>query len=56
MGAGQHPDDLVPDLLGVGVEVEQDARRDPFVLANEAEQDVFGANLVVTERQRLAQG
>ena len=54
-GAGEHADDLVADLLGVGVEVEQDARGDALVLAHEAEQDVLGADVVVAERQRLAQ-
>ena len=54
-GAGQHPDDLVADLLGVGVEVEQDAGGDALVLAHEAEQDVLGADVVVAERERLAQ-
>ena len=54
-GAGEHADDLVADLLGVGVEVEQDARRDTLVLAHEAEQDVLGADVVVAERERLAQ-
>ena len=53
--AGQHADDLVADLLGVGVEVEQDARGDTLVLAHEAEQDVLGADVVVPERERLAQ-
>ncbi len=54
-GTGQHADDLVADLLRVGVEVEQDARRDALVLAHEAEQDVLGADVVVAEAQRLAQ-
>ena len=54
-GAGQHPDDFVSDLLGVGVEVEQDACRNPLVLADEPEQDVLGADVVVSQRQRLAQ-
>src|SRR5207245_530193 len=53
--AGQHPDDLVADLLGVGVEVEQDARSDALVLADEPEQDVLRADVVVAERQRFAQ-
>jgi len=53
--AREHPDDLVADLLRVGVEVEQDPRRDAFVLAHEAEQDVLGADVVVAERERLAQ-
>ena len=55
-GAGEHPDDLVADLLGVGVEVEQDAGGDALVLADQAEQDVLGADVVVAERERLAQG
>ena len=54
-GTGQHADDLVADLLGVGVEVEQDARGDALVLAHEAEQDVLGADVVVAEAERLAQ-
>ncbi len=54
-GARKHPDDLVADLLGVGVEVEQDARGHALVLANEAEQDVLGADVVVAEGQRLTQ-
>ena len=54
-GPGQHPDHLVADLLGVGVEVEQDARGDALVLADEAEQDVLGADVVVAQRERLAQ-
>ena len=54
-GPGQHADDLVADLLGVGVEVEQDAGGDALVLAHEAEQDVLGADVVVAQAQRLAQ-
>src|SRR5207247_654718 len=53
--AGEHADDLVADLLGVGVEVEQDPGRDALVLAHEPEQDVLGADVVVAEAQRLAQ-
>jgi hypothetical protein len=45
--AGEHPDDLVADLLRVRVEVEQDAGGDALVLAHEAEQDVLGADVVV---------
>jgi hypothetical protein len=52
---GEHPDDLVADLLRVGVEVEQDAGGDALVLADEPEQDVLGADVVVAERQGLAQ-
>ena len=54
-GAGEHADDLVADLLGVGVEVEQDPRGDALVLADEPEQDVLRADVVVAERQSLAQ-
>ena len=54
-GAGQHPDDLVADLLRVRVEVEQDAGGDALVLADEAEQDVLGADVVVAEGERLAE-
>src|SRR5207253_2126545 len=54
-GARQHADDLVADLLRVGVEIEQDACCDALVLAHEAEQDVLGADVVVAQAQRLAQ-
>ena len=54
-GAREHADDLVADLLGVGVEVEQDARCDALVLADEAEQDVLGADVVVAQAQCLAE-
>ncbi len=54
-GAGEHADDLVADLLGVRVEVEQDACCNAFVLAHEPEQDVLGADVVVAQRQRFAQ-
>ena len=54
-GAGEHPDDLVADLLGVGVEVEQDPRGDALVLADEAEQDVLGADVVVAQGERFPQ-
>ena len=47
--AGEHADDLVANLLGIGIEVEQDACRDALVLAHEAEQDVLSADVVVTE-------
>ena len=54
-GTGQHPDHLVADLLRVRVEVEQDASGDALVLAHQPEQDVLGADVVVTEAERLAQ-
>jgi hypothetical protein len=52
---GQHADDLVADLLGVRVEVEEDPGGDALVLTDEAEQDVLRADVVVAERERLAQ-
>ena len=55
-GAREHPDDLVADLLRVGVEVGQDARGDALVLAHQPEQDVLGADVVVAQRERLAEG
>ena len=54
-GARERAHDLVADLVGLGVEVEQDARRDAFVFADQAQQDVLGADVVVTQRERLAQ-
>src|SRR4029078_8759242 len=51
--AREHPDDLFSDPRGVGVEVEQDPGGNALVLADEAEQDVLGADVVVAERQRL---
>jgi hypothetical protein len=55
-GAGEHADDLVADLLGVGVEVEEDAGGDALVLPDQAEQDVLGADVVVPKAERLAEG
>ena len=54
-GAGEHADDLIADLLRVGVEVEQDASRDALVLTHQPEQDVLGPDVVVAEAQGLAQ-
>src|SRR5439155_6780912 len=53
--AGEHPDDLVTNLVRIRVEVEQDASGNALVLAYEAEQDVFGADVVVAQRERFAQ-
>jgi hypothetical protein len=55
-GAGEHADDLVADLLGVRVEVEEDAGGDALVLAHEPEEDVLRPDVVVAEAQGLAQG
>ena len=48
-------DDLLADLVQVGAELHQHLRGDAFALADEAEQDVLGADVVVAELQRLAQ-
>jgi hypothetical protein len=40
----------------LGVEVEQDAGRDAFVFADQAEEDVLGADVVVAQRQGFAEG
>jgi hypothetical protein len=54
-GPGEHADDLVANLLRIGVEVEQDPCGDTLVLAHEPEEDVLGPDVVVTEREGLAQ-
>src|SRR4051794_26845559 len=54
-GTGEHADHLVADLVGVGVEVEQDAGGYALVLTHQPKQDVLGADVVVAERERLAQ-
>src|SRR5207244_918967 len=54
-GTGEHPDDLVTNLVRIRVEVEQDAGGDALVLAHETEQDVLGTDVVVSQRERFAQ-
>ncbi len=53
--AGEQLDDRRADLVEIGAEVEQHLRRHTLALADEAEQDVLGADVVVAELQRLAQ-
>ena len=50
------PGDLRADLLDGDVERLEDAGRKPFLLAQKAEQDVLGADVVVLERARLILG
>ena len=50
--AGEHSDDLAPDLVSIG-EIKQHACGDTFIHAEEAEQDVLGADVVVTDREGL---
>jgi hypothetical protein len=51
----QHADNLASNPLRIGIEVEQDAHSDALILAHQREQNVLRADVVVPERQRLAQ-
>ena len=53
--AGQQLDDLLTDPVQVGAELDQHLGGDTLALADQAEQDVLGADVVVAELQRLAQ-
>ena len=53
--AGQQLDHLLADPVEVGTQLDQDLRGDALALADQAEQDVLGADVVVAELQRLAQ-
>jgi hypothetical protein len=53
---GQQLDDRRTHLLEVGPEVEKDLRGHTLALADEPEQDVLGAYVVVSELEGLAQG
>ena len=53
--AGQQLDDLLAHAVEVGAELLQHLRGDTLALADEPEQDVLGADVVVAELQRLAQ-
>src|SRR6266542_3447795 len=52
---GQKLDDLLADTGEVGPQLHEDRGGDALALADEAEQDVLRADVVVTELQRLAQ-
>ena len=52
----QDADDLVADLVEVDAQGLQDARRDPFTLPDEAEEQMLGADVVVTEPAGLVDG
>ena len=54
--AGQQLDDLLADPVEVGAELLQHLGGDALTLADQAEQDVLGADVGVAELQRLAQG
>ena len=53
--AGEQLDDLLAHAGEVGAELDEHLRGDAFALADEAEQDVLGADVVVAELQRFAQ-
>ena len=53
--AGEQLDDLLADAREVGAELHEDLRGDAFAFADQAEEDVLGADVVVAELQRLAQ-
>src|SRR5689334_19993052 len=53
--AAEQLEHLLADPVEVGSQLDQDLRRDALALADQAEQDVLGADVVVAELQRLAQ-
>ena len=53
--AGDELDDLLAHAVEVGAELVEDLGGDALALADQAEQDVLGADVVVAELQRLAQ-
>ena len=53
--AGQQLDDLLAHAAEVGAELDEHLRGDAFALADQAEQDVLGPDVVVAELQRFAQ-
>ena len=53
--ARQQLDDLLADAAEVGAELDEHLGGDALALADQAEQDVLGADVVVAELQRLAQ-
>ena len=55
LDAGQQLDDRLPHFVQLGTELLQHLGRDALSLANQPEQDVLSADVVVTELQRLAQ-
>ena len=53
--ARQQLDDLLAHTRQVGAQLHEHLRGDAFTLTDEPEEDVLGADVVVTELQRLAQ-
>ncbi len=54
-GPGEELDDGLADLLQLGTELLQHLGGDTLALANEAEEDVLGPDVVVAELERLTQ-
>ena len=54
--AGEELDDLLAHPVEVGAELDEHLGGNALALADEAEQDVLGADVVVAELQRFAQG
>ncbi len=54
--AGEQLDHLLTDPVEVGAELDQHLGGDALALADQTEQDVLGADVVVAELERLAQG
>jgi hypothetical protein len=55
LGARQQLDHLLADPAGVSAQLDQHLGGDTLALADQAEQDVLGADVVVAELQGLAQ-
>src|SRR4029079_7386856 len=53
--AGQELDDLLTDAREIGAQLHEHLRGDAFAFADQPEEDVLGADVVVPELQRLAQ-
>ena len=53
--AGQELDDLLAHARQIGAQLHEHLRGDALTLADEPEEDVLGADVVVAELQRLAQ-
>src|SRR6185312_5368193 len=54
--SGEQLDDLLPDPVKVGAELNQHLGGHAFAFTDESEQDVLGSDVVVAELERLTQG
>jgi hypothetical protein len=53
--AGQQLDDLLANARQIGAQLHEHLRGDAFAFADQPEEDVLGADVVVTELQRFTQ-